>query len=434
MKFRSERVSAGRSAARPSHKSWRVSGAAALALFGMAASAHAQSGALTLEEALARAAAADPRLRAAEAGVEAAQAGVRQARVRPNPELGVEVENFGGESSARGLDNAETTFRLTQPLERGGMRPARVAAATHELDGARLDALIAGLDIVEEVRRAYYDALAAEALVQVAAERVETAQALHASVMRRVAAARDPLMAGARAEAGLAEARIAHEAAQRDAAIARADLVSLIGGGGEDMVLASAAFELAGEAPHAHEDIGRSPDLARAAAERERAEALARLERARGFQDPVVSLGVRRFEQDGETGLVAGVSVPLGIFDRNSGAIARARAEQRRAAHNVEAARRRIEREVFALERRLQSAASSVAALERDVLPQAERALALAREGYNQGAFSYLDVFEAQRALTGARQARIEALRTYHHTDAALDRLAARVASAETNP
>ncbi len=435
MNFRSERANAAPHADRRAcRKSRRMASAVVVAALGLATAAHAQTGALTLDEALARAAAADPRLRAAGAGVDAATGGVRQARSRPNPELGIEVENFGGEGALRGLDGAETTFRITQPIERGGSRRARMAVAAHAFNSATLDALIARLDLLEEVQRAYYDALATEALVKVAAERVETAQTLHASVMRRVTAARDPLMAGARAEAGLAEAHIAHEAAARDAELARALLASLIGGD-EGMVLADSALELTERSSHAHAvELAQSPDLARADAERARAEAAVRLERALGFQDPVLNIGVRRFEQNGETGLVAGLAVPFGIFDRNRGAIERARAEQRRAAYNVDAARQRIEREVFALERRLQSAASTVAALDRAVLPQAERALALARAGYDHGAFSYLDVFEAQRALTGAREARVYALRTYHHTEAALDRLSARVAGEETNP
>ena len=47
-----------------------------------------------------------------------------------------------------------------------------------------------------------------------------------------------------------------------------------------------------------------------------------------------------------------------------------------------------------------------------------------AREGYAMGGFSYLDVLEAQRALTDARMRRISALRSYHRAEAALARIA----------
>lgn len=402
--------------------------ATALGLMSFSASALAQDAPLTLDDALRRAEASDPRLRSAEAGVAAAEAGRVQARARPNPVLEADVENFGGTDSLRGFDGAETTFRLSQPIERGGRRQARIALAGSELDAAQRDALIRRLDVFEEVQRAYFEALAAEELVDIATERLTTAQSLQRAVDRRVAVARDPLMAGARAAAGSGEAKIALERAQRDAANARATLASFWGGD-EGFALSEAFLELPGVQTHAHDTpAGGGPDMARAEADRERSVAALRLERSRAFADPVLSFGWRRFGETGETGLVAGVSIPLGVHDRNRGGIARAEAEQRRAAFDADAARLRLKREGDALVRRLSSAKANVLALDRDVIPPAERALALARDGYNQGAFSYLDVLEAQRALTAAREARVEALLNFHQIEAALDRLTARFA------
>ncbi|GAM98998.1 heavy metal RND efflux outer membrane protein of CzcC family [alpha proteobacterium U9-1i] len=414
---------------------------ATLAAFGVASAviviaspAHAQEAApLALRDALTRAIESDPGLRAAGAGVDAALGGVRQARVRPNPELGAEVENFNGRDDLRGFNGAETTFSLSQEVELGGQRSARVRLADRELHGAELDRVLRGLDLLRDVQVAYFDALAAQELVAIERERVATAVALDASVARRVAAARDPLMAGARAQAGLAEARIALTRAEAEATTARARLASYWGG--EDgFALIRADFTLPVTADHDHAlNTDQAPDIARLAAERERLDAAARLERSLSYQNPTLSLGYRRFEdRDGDGALVAGFSIPLGLFNRNQGSVARAQAEQRRAAFDLEAGRRTIAREFSALERALASDAAAVRSTEQDVIPQAERALSLAQDGYNRGAFSYLDVLEAQRALSDARQARVDALRSYHSNEAALDRLTARFA--ETLP
>lgn len=392
--------------------------------------AYAQEAApLTLQDAISRAVDADPGLRAAGAGVDAARGGLRQARARPNPELSAEVENFNGQGELRGFDGAETTFSLSQELEIGGRRGARVQLANRELHGAELERTIRGLDLIRDVQVAYFDALAARELVVIAEERLETAQALNASVSRRVAAARDPLMAGARAEAGLAEARIALTRAQAEAATARANLASLLGGDtGFSLIAADFAAPRAVE--HAHEaPTDAAPDLARLAAQRDRANAATRVERSLAWQNPTVSFGYRQFAADNDEGaLVAGVSIPLGIFDRNQGSVSRARAEQRRAEFDLEAGRRALEREFSALQRAISADAAAISATEDEVIPQAERALALAQDGYNRGAFSYLDVLEAQRALSDARQSRVDALRTFHNNEAALDRLTARFA------
>ncbi|MEW6017792.1 MAG: TolC family protein, partial [Pseudomonadota bacterium] len=58
-----------------------------------AAVAQAPAPFLTLTDAVTRALAADPSTAAAEARVEAARAATRQAGLRPNPSLGLELEN-----------------------------------------------------------------------------------------------------------------------------------------------------------------------------------------------------------------------------------------------------------------------------------------------------------------------------------------------------
>lgn len=394
----------------------------------LSTAAHAQAAApLTLSDALSRAIESDPGLRAAYAGVDAARGGLRQARVRPNPELSAEVENFNGQGELRGFDGAETTFSLSQELEVGGRRSARIRLADRELRGAELERAIRGLDLIREVQTAYYEALASAELVLIAEERLRTAEALNVSVGRRVAAARDPLMAGARAEAGLAEARIALTRAQAEAATARATLASLLGGD-TGFTLIPADFELPRAGEHEHAEPGEAtPDLARLAMQRDRANAAVNVERSLAWQNPTLSFGYRQFAADNDEGaLVAGVSVPLGIFDRNQGSVARARAEQRRAEFDLEAGRRTLMREFAALQRARSADANAVASTEDQVIPQAERALELAQDGYNRGAFSYLDVLEAQRALSDARQSRVDSLRSYHNNEAALDRLTAR--------
>ncbi len=382
---------------------------------------------LGLTQAIERAIDADPGLRAAGAAVDAAVGSRQQARARANPELGIEVENFGGSDEQRGFDAAETTFSLSQEVDVAGQRRARVRLAERELHGAELERIVRGLDLIRDVQVAYYEALAAEELVTIARERLATAEALNTSVARRVSAARDPLMAGARAEAGLAEARIALSRAEANSATARAQLASLIGG---DMgvALITADFALPAANGHVHASpTDSSPDLARLLTARQRAGEATRVERSLAWRNPTLSLGYRRFEdQEGEGALVVGLSVPLGVFDRNQGSVARARAEERQAEYELEAGRRALEREFSSIQRAMDADAAAVRASEETVIPQAERALALAQDGYNRGAFSYLDVLDAQRALTDAREARVETLKSYHLNEAALDRLTAR--------
>ena len=58
-----------------------------------------------------------PTLKAAEKSVVAAEGALKQAGLWQNPELAIEVENFGGEDALEGFDGAETTLAIAQLLE-----------------------------------------------------------------------------------------------------------------------------------------------------------------------------------------------------------------------------------------------------------------------------------------------------------------------------
>jgi cobalt-zinc-cadmium efflux system outer membrane protein len=69
-------------------------------------------------------------LKAARGGVEAAASEIDQAGLPPNPELEIGTENFG---------MAEAEVVVSQPLELGGKRRSRVAAATLGREEAELE-------------------------------------------------------------------------------------------------------------------------------------------------------------------------------------------------------------------------------------------------------------------------------------------------------
>ena len=130
---------------------------------------------LSLDEALRRAALVDPSLAPTQARRQASRAAVRQADVRPNPTLGVMVENFPTIGGGDLFRRTETTLTVEQRFERGGDRSARVSLA--EAEGLLVDATarIRQLDRLEQVQRAWAEALAAQAELEIARERLDLA-------------------------------------------------------------------------------------------------------------------------------------------------------------------------------------------------------------------------------------------------------------------
>ena len=90
---------------------------------------------------------------------------------------------------------------------------------------------------------------------------------------------------------------------------------------------------------------GVAPDIALAEAEQARAAALVDVERAKQAPDPSVRAGFRQLRETHSSAFVVGFSVPLPIWNRNSGGIAAARSEASRAEYEVKARERELARE-----------------------------------------------------------------------------------------
>ena len=184
-------------------------------------------------------------------------------------------------------------------------------------------------------------------------------------------------------------------------------------------------------------DIGTSPELGRIEAERRKAEAAIRLAEAERVPDVTWSAGVRKFGTDESLGVVGGISVPLGAPKRAAPYAQQAGAQARQLEAEADALRQSLLRETALLERTALGAKDALAQLEAGPIPEAERAVSLANDGYARGAFSYLDVLDAERLLFDLREQRLDFLRTFHLAEAALARLQARNLSAtvqETTP
>lgn len=389
---------------------------------------------LSLTEALARAAAQDPTRPTADARTQAAEAAARQAGVKPNPSVGLDVENFAGTGDRNLIDRTETTLYWQQTLERGGKREARVGAARAEAVVARLRGQVRALDHLATVQTLWVEAAAAQEAIAIAEARLAAAQRLERETTRRVAAARDPLFAAERARTAVAQARIALDQARDITRNARSALGAYLGQPDAEIdPTGLRALDVEAPPPSGPQPV----ELRVLEAERDAALARVRVEEARAVQDPTFRAGVRHFREGGDVAVVVGASIPLGRNDTNRGNIERARAERLAAESEIAFAQAEREREIARLTARRAATAAEVRRIEAEVLPSAARAVELVRDGFSRGggAFTFLEVAEAQRAETDARARRLDLIKSYHLDGVRVDRLtgrhAALVATAE---
>jgi len=338
---------------------------------------------------------------------DAAEARLRQARVWRNPELSLQAENFAGVRPYDGFDTAETTLSLSQTFELGGKRQARVQAARSTLLSANARQTATRADFAARLAVAYAEAEASLEKVRHAEELHTAAQSDARSARLLVEAGKEAALRGVRAEADAdaALADLEEARAKKDAAFARLTALA-----GSSTTYDALGASLLGRAPSPPLEGARPINPAVTAAEtlRNAVAARVRVERAQANPDVTVSAGVRRFAGDDATALIAGLSVPLPIFDRNRGATQAAQAELRAADARLQQARLDAEADRQAGFSKARSAAARVQAAQAGEAAASE-AYRLARLGYEAGRIALLELTSARRALAEARTRTVDA-------------------------
>lgn len=380
---------------------------------------------VTLVEVVAQALAHSPRLLAAHKGTLAARGELDQAGAWPNPEIGTGVENFAGSSSYRSFDSAEINYGVSQQIPLTGKISAREAIASAALAAATIEEEAVRQDIIRDTTIAFMTAAAAEAQVEIAREQKDLAADILQTVSRRVSAAAAPLIQKSRSEVENASAVLALDKAHRERDTARQALAAVVGIERFEAPIARDAFYAISkpDALPAVRQIDHSIDSQRESYALAQARAQIELEQANALPDPRFSLGVREFQSTGDRAVLFSVGLPIPVLDSNSGNIEKARQGALRTEFDHKQARLDRTTGLARAHARLMRSYVEATTLKSSILPSANQAFRLSRDGYAAGRFPYLEVLDAQRSLFVARQQEIETLRDFHIAQAEVARL-----------
>lgn len=388
----------------------------------------ASSKTLSLREALDSALARNPELAAARYELEATEGARQQSSAFPNPSIGFDVEDTRRATRT-------TTVTLSQPIELGGKRAARMAVADRSRDVAEAQFVAQTAAVRSAVTAAFFDALVAQERVTLAENSLALAEGASGAASKRV-------LAGKISPVDETKARVAESGVRLELLQARSDLRSAlhalraatgapagtfdsVTGAALDMPSSISEVEMA-------QKLSTAPAIRQAQRDSERFAALAEVERARGVPDLTVSVGAKRDNEAGRNMAVLGVSMPIPIFDANRGAQLEALRRQDKAVADARAVSIRVETEALQARERMLAARAEVESLQRDVLPGAQGAYDAAVKGFDLGKFGFLDVLDAQRTLLSAKGQYLRALAETHRSRIELDRLLG--ASEQTTP
>lgn len=380
---------------------------------------------LTIDQAYAEVLDHNPQIRSYLSQIKAAEGKRVQQSLSPNPEAVFEAENFAGDDTREGFDGAEYTLGIEQQIEIAGKRSKREAVAIHEKEQVKLEAIANIQAMLAQTNAAYMQVAIAQERLQLAKKRVSLADQTHETVKKRINAAKSTDIQHTKADIEVSAAEVAQRKAEKDLNISKSALANLLGRSSLEQEPV-ANLTVLPDIP-TQETVMQTLDqmpisiMSRHALMKQ--EAALDLARANALPDPTFGLGVRRFAEDDSSAFLASISIPIPVFNRNQGAIAEAKANVLAASADQEAQRFALTRQAMELWQTLVSAKEEVLAYQDGLLPSAQKAHSQAGKGFDRGAFSFLDLLDAQRTLFDVQESHLEALDAFYQAKAQVDML-----------
>jgi len=346
-----------------------------------------------------------PRLAANRAAIDVTAADLLDARIYPNPTLSLSTTNITQGQDTFG--HHQETLGVDVPILIGGQRGHRERAAEARIAAKRADIDVDQAKAELEIRRRFLALLAAQEKVTALAAAFDDAKAVRVIVAgRQQAGAKSPYELE-RTDLALAALASKRDEAVIAAAVASGALAQAVGLP-DWQPRAVGAFQLPELAAPAAALGTDHPELVAGVA----AQAVARSEQAVAHAEavPTPSLQLQGFGTTDPEGiaLTVGISIPLPLFDRNQGAIARARAQEHAAELEHHATTSELTADLtraIAIERARHAAATQ---FEADAIERLPRVRTMAEASYRAGQGGIVELLDALDAITEARLREID--------------------------
>ncbi|MGH7207013.1 MAG: TolC family protein [Nitrospiraceae bacterium] len=294
---------------------------------------------------------------------------------------------------------SERAVTLSQPLEWLGKRAARQQAAEAGLAGASVGVEEVRLNLIAEVKNAFYELLLAQRAVELAKRNLSIVEDVARVVKARVQSGEGPQFEAIKADV---EVMKANQELTRSENAVRVRLVSL------DTLTAGAlgpSFTIQGDFKSFQQGMKLQDLTARGLAQHPTLRRLEKLvERAaynvvfeREARIPNVTVQGSYQRDAGREGVIANLTIPMPIWYQRQGEVTTALGAKRQEEAELLRTQNELVRAINQHFQDAETAQKQIELFEQGLLRQAREALRIAQLSFQQGATSLLEVLDAQR-------------------------------------
>ena len=362
---------------------------------------------LSLNDAMSRALEANRTVLAARTARAIDLAGIQAAGQRPNPEVNFENEREVPKWAVGGAI----------PIEIAGKRGRRIDVANATLAVTDAETAQIAASVRADVRRTYYEAVAAARRVQVAQDLAGIAQRFSNAAQERFQAGAAPRLDALQAQLALSETQNQLASAQGELVAARTELNTLLAYPPDASPTLADPLE-GGPLPQVQDAVQQAlagnAELRVLDRQVDEAKAKVALAQAQRHPDPSVSASVTwDAEPEFSTGWRIGGAIAIPILTTGKADVAVAEASVTRASADRDARAAQISGAVSAAVARATAARQAVTRYGTDVLPATAQVEAMAQESYSSGQTGLPALLQTLQATREIRQRAVQAALDY---------------------
>ena len=372
-----------------------------------------QGDSLQLDMAIKLALENNPELEAVRLEMEIAQVRANRENRLPNPELEAEMENFSGSGPYASFGAGESTVSIGQLIEISGKRNKRTQVADMDYELAAWTYEMKRLALITSIRDAWVNAVTYRDKRDLYRERLALSAEFREKVDRMVQSGLLSAAEKSRAEVEFYHAQVAVNQVEAGYREAMYDLTALLGnsGAGFDRVAGKLVYRTLSLDKKI--DTMQYSDIPRIQMEMlriKRQTAAVELARSLQIPDPTVKLGYRHFNGINDQALVAGLSIPIPLFNSGREGVAEADYRLKQSEKYAEASGLQMKTELQKRINALSAIQDELILLSTKIIPGARQTNQIIIENYQRGNYRFLEVLDARRQLFNAREQHLDAV------------------------
>ncbi len=372
---------------------------------------------LTFQQALNIAYQNNPSFQAQQTTIEQAKGQFVQSKLYPNPTVAIQAENIGIPSTLEsGYTGTETTISISQPIPLGNRLYYQGVAAKMEYFAACLKLEATRSSLYIDVGQTYIDAFYAQYWTKAAKRLVGVNEEVVASIQKRLDIGANSEVDLKLAEIALDEAIIVFDRARRNELKTKITLANLIG-------MPHLKKSILNEEGLTHH-LDNWSTIKKKVVNSNLIRAQMALIKAMGshitaaqkqvWPDLNLQLGFRHFQLDDEKGLVLSANAPIPLYNQNQGNIYTAQAKRNETIKNLHLLKLNLDTTLYAAYLDGLQNKEEIQKVSLRMLPNAKKTVELAKDGFQQGRYTYLILSNAMLNLSREEEHYTRAHADYH--------------------